>query len=935
MISVHRRIRRLLASAAAAALMLTLFSVTGYRADAAVQNITIRFGHDVDYGYGDLGHTTYKWVTHVNGEAIDLDDVAGVNRSYAYCIQPSAGLDEGTYDVTLIDSDDTGRTLKMRKLVYYLPGAYGYTKVTSNRWFSGYSQDDAYAIGHLALSWIYENYLDDYIVWGGAPDEMVSKTKSLVNDLPNLPDPPQSFEVFWVTSDIRQDLFGAFYRTEYGKAAVKKTSSIPLISGGNPNYSLTGAQYTLYTDQACTDPAMTSSGGRAVITVKADGTSDPVELETGQYYMKETKAPKGYAVDTGVHSIEVKTDSTTTFSASDKPKSNPVDILLQKADKETGKPKPQGGASLAGAEYTVSYYAVTPPDGKSGSDLAPSISGKTPAKIDGKNAVWVFRTDKEGRVKMSDPDKYLVKEKSAQLYRDSSGRPVFPVGIITVKETAAPDGYEIDSTMFYAAIRDSGGQTETLSTLKSFTGASSLKEQVIRGDVKFIKSAEGRKRLGGVLFRFTSLTTGESHVLVTDSNGMASTASEWNRHSKNTNAGKTGEDGIWFNGYNSESEGAKTDDSRGALPYDTYRMEELRCEANKGYDLLSDEIRIERPRVTVDLGTYDDKKIPEPEIETKARDDESGSNTAVADSKVVIVDEVSYSGVPAGRSYTMEGVLMDKETGDPILDKEGEEVRGSTEFYAESPDGSTEVRFEMDATSLGGKDAVVFEYLKENGELIVSHADINNKKQTVKLEEPPDPEIATEARDGESGGKNAAADEDVWIVDTVEYKNLIPGETYVISGMLMDRETGRPLRNDDGDDICAAAEFTAKEANGSIAIDFRFSGEKLADRDAVAFEYLYLKETDEQVASHEDINSKSQTVRLAGPPPAPAEEETPTVTVIPAAATAPPPPAPPKAPDTGDPANQLLYCLAAMAAAIEMVVLTLRRRNDRLNRDRF
>lgn len=905
MICVHRRIRRLLASAAAAALMLALFSATGYRADAAVQNITIRFGHDVDYGYGDLGHTTYKWVTHVNGEAIDLDDVAGVNRSYAYCIQPSAGLDEGTYDVTLIDSDDTGRTLKMRKLVYYLPGAYGYTKVTSKRWFSGYSQDDAYAIGHLALSWIYESYLDDYIVWGGAPDDMVSKTKSLVNDLPNLADPPQDFEVFWVTSDIRQDLFGAFYKTEYGKVNVKKSSSIPQLTGGNANYSLTGAQYTLYTDAACTAPAQTSQGGRAVITVKEDGTSDPVEMETGQYYMKETKAPKGYALDTDIHSIEVRKDSTTAYAASDKPKSNPVDLLLQKADKETGKSKPQGGASLEGAEYTVTYYDAAPPEGKSGDDLAPAVSGRTPARIGGKSAVWVFRTDEEGRVMMSDPDKYLVKEKSADLYRDSAGRPVFPIGIITVKESAAPEGYELDEKTYYAAVTDSG-QSETLSTLKTFTGASSLKEQVIRGDVKFIKSAEGRKRMGGVLFRFTSLTTGESHVLVTDRNGLASTASEWNRHSKNTNAGKTAEDGVWFNGYNSEGEGAKTEDSLGALPYDTYKMEELRCEANKGYELLSDEITIERPRVVVDLGTYDDEKTPDPVIETKARDDESGSKAAVADSRVIIVDEVSYSGVHAGRTYTMEGVLMDKATGKPIEDEGGGEVRGSTEFYAEADKGTIEVRFEMDASSLGGRDAVVYEYLKKDGELVVAHADINNKKQTVKLEKAPDPEIATKARDGESGSGKAVADKDVWIIDTVEYKNLTPGETYVLSGMLMDKETGRPLRNDAGDDVCAAAEFIPDAANGSFELSFRFSGEKLAGKDAVAFEYLFLKSTGAQVASHEDINSRSQTVRLT-----------------------------PASPETGDTQEQLLYCLTAMAAAIELVVLTLRRRNDRLNRDIF
>ena len=887
-------------------LMLALvFSAAAYRADAAAGTVTLRYGSDIVYGSGIAGHTSIKWVTHVDGEPVDLGDEAGVSRSYAYCVQPTADSPpQGTYDVTLVDDDDTGRISRMRKLIYYLPGSYGYGRVTKKRWFPGASTEDAYVIGHMALSWIYDDYSDSYSVWGGAPGSMVSKAKSIVNDLSNLADPPEDFEVFWVRVSGKQDVFGAFYKTEYGKVNVKKESAIPLITEGNANYSLTGAQYTLYTDASCTSPVKTSQGGNAVITVKADGTSDPVEVETGQYFMKETKAPEGYALDTDVHSIEVRKDSTTVYAASDKPKSNPAELLLQKADRETGKPKPQGGASLAGAEYTVSYYDAAP-QGTGADELAARVSGKEPAKVGEESAVWVFRTDEEGRVMMSDPDRYLVKEKSAGLYRDSSGRPVFPIGIISVKETAAPEGYELDDATYYAAITDSG-QSETLSTLMTFTGGSSLKEQVIRGDVKFIKAAEGRKRMGGVLFRFTSLTTGESHVLVTDRNGLASTASEWNRHSKNTNAGKTAEDGVWFNGYNSGSEGAKTDDSLGALPYDTYRMEELRCEANKGYELLSDEITIERPRVVVDLGTYDDEKTPEPVIETKARDDESGGKTAVADSKVIIVDEVSYSGVAAGRSYTIEGVLMDRESGAPLKDERGSEVKGSTEFYAESTAGSTEVRFEMDASSLGGRETVVFEYLKKDGELITAHADINNRKQTVKLAEPPAPEIGTKARDGESGGGKAAADKDVWIIDTVEYKNLTPGKTYILSGTLMDKQTERPLRNDAGDDVCAAAEFTPKEANGSVEVSFRFSGEKLAGKDAVAFEYLFLKETGAQVASHEDINSRSQTVRLTG-----------------------------AGPETGDDSEQLLYCLTAMAAAIELVVLTLRRRNDRLNRDIF
>lgn len=878
-------------------------SATG--AEAAAETVTIKNG-DMQ-SYGDTAVTCVRWITHVNGEAIDLDEMPGIKRSYAYCVQPYLDTPKaGTYDVVVVDDDGSGKVADMRKMVYYLPGAYGYTKTTKKRWFGSNNKTGAkdYAIGHMVLSYIFEGYPDSGKIWTGVRGSVKTKVKDIVADVGNLPEPPKDFEVFWVKVSGKQDTFGAFYKDEFGSLNVNKGSANPVMTGGNENYSLEGAQYTVYDDPECTTVSKTTKDKDAVISINADGTSGSVEVASGLHYLKETRAPAGYALDTDVHSVEVSTGTTTTYNATDRPKCNPVDILIQKADKETGKPKPQGGASLEGAEYTVTFYAVRTSPGMDEAAMEAAVSGRAPAVIDGREAVWVFRTDKEGRIRMSDPENYLVKDRSAPLYTDSSGRPVFPLGVITVRETKAPEGYEIDSGTHYAAVTDSG-TAESLDTLMVFTGNRSLKEQVIRGDVHFKKSAEGRQRLGGVLFRFTSLTTGESHVLVTDKNGFASTAANWNPHGQATNEGLTARDGVWFNGYNDEEEGAPVNESLGALPYDTYRFEELRCEANEGYELISDVITIERPRVDVDLGTYDDEKSPDPLIETKARDDESKTNTAIADGEVVIVDAVSYKGVLAGRSYTVEGVLMDKATGKPIRDDSGSEVRGRTEFYAEAPDGTVEVRFSMSAETLAGRDTVVFEYLKKDDKLVVAHADINNKQQTVKLAEPPKPELATDARDAESGSGKAVADKDITIIDTVEYRNLTEGVIYTIEGILMDKETGKPMTDDSGNAITAKATFAAKTRSGSIEIPFRFSGARLAGKSAVVFEYL--KVDGNIVASHADIKSKSQTVRLVKPR---AAGET---------------------PDTGDAHMQLLYCLVVMATAAELLILTLKSRNDRLN----
>lgn len=142
-------------------------------------------------------------------------------------------------------------------------------------------------------------------------------------------------------------------------------------------------------------------------------------------------------------------------------------------------------------------------------------------------------------------------------------------------------------------------------------------DYVIRGDLEFVKIADGtHERLAGIPFQITSESTGESHVIVTDENGQASTASSWNLHSQNTNLGETCEDGIWF-GMEPDGTFAPAEDTKGALPYDTYSIEEIRCENNEGYDLIPPfKVTIKKNHATVHLGTLTDdgpKKPEEPE----------------------------------------------------------------------------------------------------------------------------------------------------------------------------------------------------------------------------------------------------------------------------------------------------------------------------------
>ena len=134
---------------------------------------------------------------------------------------------------------------------------------------------------------------------------------------------------------------------------LKKESANPEMTEGNSCYSLEGATYGVYKEQACSTKI-------ADLTTDAQGNSNTVEVDAGTYYVKETKAPKGFVLDKQVHSVTVTAGQTAVVKVKDLPQLDPVGVLLGKIDKETNQNKPQGSASLEGAEFTVKYYKTEP-----------------------------------------------------------------------------------------------------------------------------------------------------------------------------------------------------------------------------------------------------------------------------------------------------------------------------------------------------------------------------------------------------------------------------------------------------------------------------------------------------------------------------------------------------------------------------------------------
>lgn len=398
------------------------------------------------------------------------------------------------------------------------------------------------------------------------------------------------------------------YQTVYLEATIKKnfggylevakTSSNPSISENNRCYSLEGAVFGVYNQE----------GSRvAQLTTGADGkpAKGPL-LPAGAYTIREETAPEGFAPAPDT-SATITSGSTTTASISDAPQNALINLIGQKIDAETKTPYPLGSATLEGALFRVSYFdqeKQAPRNALDRSSVNPSSQKTAKQSMDylgTPKRTWVFKTDETGGFTFD--ENHFVE--GDEFYYDTNHAIVLPLGTVFIEEIQPPTGYLGCDAPWEVSLTSEGAEEH----ISAWTPLS-FEEQVIRGDLAFTKAKSGTmEHLANVPFRITSHTTGEEHVLVTDENGMANTASSWAPHSRNTNAGTSAKDGIWFE-RDSHGSTAKVNDDLGALPYDTYEIEELPCKENEGTILAHFTITISRDNTTLDLGTVDNDTIP-------------------------------------------------------------------------------------------------------------------------------------------------------------------------------------------------------------------------------------------------------------------------------------------------------------------------------------
>nr|WP_270251312.1 VaFE repeat-containing surface-anchored protein [Coprococcus catus] len=647
-----------------------------------------------------------------------------------------------------------------------------------------------------------------------------------------------------------------------GYLTLHKDSSNKTLTDANDCYSLAGAEYGVYTDSNCSNKV-------ATLTTNASGNANTVSLNPGRYYVKETKAPKGYFTDSQVYTADVsganRESSPVKLSVSDNPANDPMAMLLGKYDGQKtyngAGNLPQGSATLAGAEFTVDYYATL--DYKSYDDLKNADVKPTRS--------WTFKTNENGIANFK-ADDFVSGD---AFYYNSNNDPCIPRGTVVIRETKAPAGYVKSDDVSFQKIQEN----PTTGAVRTYN-VPKVAEQVYRSDIEFTKKADnGSAHLAGVPFKVTSLTTGESHIAVTDENGYFSSASSWNAHDSNTNANDwalTASDtidstkldanaGFWFgnnsvldgNGTTSTSDAVKADNKLGALPFDTYSVEELRCSANEGYALINTTVTVTRDAKTIDLGTFDD---PEPEIHTTAYD-ASDSDHYVGVGTVKISDKVEYSHLVAGKTYTVIGELHDAATGDAVT-VNGQAITAEKTFTAEDSAGSVTLDYAFDSYDLKGKTLVVYETLTDaKGAKLAEHRDKSDVSQQVTVLTP---KLSTSAVDDADNDKSVTAEGDVTVTDYVRYTGLTAGQTYTLSGTLMDKSTKKAFMDADGTPVTATAEFTAEAESGTTTVTFTFdaSGIKTGTK-LVAFETVATNGI--EIADHKDINDIDQTVTVKAP----------------------------------------------------------------------
>ena len=790
-----------------------------FRAPASSMSVYVNLSK-YQYGYKSGGSRYYP-----NKYGLFTSGTSGVYGGAVFCSE---------HDRTPTMGSMTGYVMNdsmIRKILYY-----GYKGPAQWSGFSSSSYNGSYKVwgsntnrteiaGTVITSQALSNRFNSLGGRGTATNPAgLSAFMSYVN---SQPDPASTYTAYKATAS-GQDMMWGVYNPKGKLQLVKEVKNNKTLTEQCKNmYSLAGAEYYVSKNRD-------GSGYVGMFTTKEDGSTDPIELDAGRYYVKEVKAPKGYALDTEIYSVNVSSGNTSWVTSKDEPLFDPVAIMLFKTS--DGESYLNTEKDMSGAEFEISYYDEM-------FDNADEAANKTPVRK------WVLQTQKNAntnKYQASLRDKYKVA--GDDFFKNEQGAIVIPRGTITIREIKAPKGFKVDPSIYVTHVDNDLHSNDKL--VYNFGNAPEQpnKPLVPKIGTTALDAAttdnvgsHGKKVKLVDKVSYKQLSEGETYTVKGKLMDKA-TGQPLLVNGKEVTAEKT----FTVTNANSTITG---DGASGSVDLE--------------YEVDST-VLVGKTTVVFEHLYYDGKEIAThadiddegqsvhfPKVGTTARSRETNSNLGMPRANETIVDTVKYENLVIGKVYTVKGKLMDKATKQPIKDEHGNEITASKTFTATSKTGSVDLEYTYNSLNRQGKTTVVFEDMYHNDKVVATHSDINDEGQSIEY-----PNIHTKA-DVKQIGK--LKDGNITIVDKVFYKNLTIGKVYTVKGKLMDKATGQPLLVNCRE-VTAEKTFTATRNTGSIEVEFTLPAKVLQGKTTVVFEDMYNDGV--KIATHSDITDVNQTIAI-------------------------------------------------------------------------
>ncbi|MFT9465587.1 MAG: VaFE repeat-containing surface-anchored protein [Lacticaseibacillus paracasei] len=263
---------------------------------------------------------------------------------------------------------------------------------------------------------------------------------------------------------------------------------------------------------------------------------------------------------------------------------------------------------------------------------------------------------------------------------------IFGARTYSLEETKTPAGYQASFKQDGITLKQDGQTFEY-----------TVKNQINKGTVKVHKVDQNGKSVAGAEFTLTD-NLGGKLTAITDKNGIAQFQILANR---------------------------------------TYTLEETKTPA--GYQGSFKQTGI---NLTKDGQTFDYTAVNAEDVTVHTTATSDGKKSVDANEQMTIDDVVHATGLIVGKTYTVKGQLYDKATGKALLIN-GNPVTAETTFVAKASVQDVTVHFAFDGSEVGGHDVVVFEDLYLGNKKIATHADLNDKDQTVHVTTTKTPETPT------------------------------------------------------------------------------------------------------------------------------------------------------------------------------------------------